>query len=116
MTQLKPVVIDRSKWQRRIPEKGYPKFPGQTRLYHPLNGGMCCLGFDAVQACGKTLKEIELLGDPSAIGIDDWNLTDAIGVNDRPDLYDIKTSAEQEAKLIEIFRANGRELSFVGEG
>lgn len=55
------LVIDRSKWQRGLPDD----FDGDTYLLDQ-SGMMCCLGFDAI-ACGIARKRILSVQTPAGI-------------------------------------------------
>jgi hypothetical protein len=105
MSEPKVLVIDRTIWLRG--EGG-----SKSYLLREGDGKMCCLGFDAIEY-GFTEEEIEGFGEPCELEhlprdyrnsrCGGAGVTEAININDDPELSD----AEREAQLIPLLKMIG---------
>ena len=118
---MKQLIIDRKKWRTGgdfFTEKGLTKLLNRE-------GYMCCLGFYSLQIGNKTEKEILNMTCPyqveNQIGIESLVSKngevnsifayDAIEINDN----DLISNEDREQRLIELFKGEGIEISFINE-
>ena len=118
---MKQLIIDRKKWRTGgdlFTEKGLTKLLNKE-------GYMCCLGFYSLQIGNKTEEEILNMTCPYQVedktgieslvtqynGVNSSFAHDAIEINDN----DLISNEDREQRLIELFKENGVEISFINE-
>lgn len=117
------VIIDRSKWNRAIPEVEYRQQFGLAALLND-DGNMCCLGF-VCKALGLSDEQIVNKAYPQSTSLEIPQLTEfrdvsypkdttlsctAAAINDSPSI----PSKKKEERLKELFLEQDIKLTFVG--
>jgi len=113
-TELKKLVIDRSKWLRS--RLGKERVDGKL-----LNewGKMCCLGFDCHYLHNVPRDNLAQRHEPCTYklpcSLNKPDQQQAIRINDRGVGFKDIAEAEQERLIAELFLKNGVEVIFEGE-
>jgi len=112
------LVIDRSKWLRGS---------GNSLLFRPTDGKMCCLGFYGL-SCGLTQEDMNGLGAPFEIHGQKWQENSSanwlfdhhwgcssycynlMAINDRLDF----SEEVREREIAKIFAQHGITVKFIG--
>ncbi len=121
---MQQLIIDRKKW--RTGGASFTEKVGPTQLLN-REGYMCCLGFYSLQVGNKTEEEILNMTCPYQVedktgieslvtqyngdGVNSSFAHDAIEINDN----DLISNEDREQRLIELFKGEGIEISFINE-